>query len=103
VGDDVRPLPAEGADERGDVRGQGRRVVGPASLRLAVAPQVGRDRAEAGARERGQLRAPGARQLREAVQEQDEPAVERTVGERVKADAVRVEPQLLQDTSLPDD
>jgi hypothetical protein len=93
VPDDRRPFPTQRPDEGGHVARERLRVVRPASLRLAVAAQVGRDGAVSGGRQRGQLVAPGARQLREAVQQEDERAVVGPGGGCLEADAVGVDGQ----------
>ena len=91
VSDDGRALAAERLDQPGRVVAERSQVVRAARLGAVVAAHVRRDRAVAGRRERGQLMAPRARELGEAVQEQDERAVFRPLGERLEPDPVGVQ------------
>jgi hypothetical protein len=69
---------AEGFDQLDDILGDdGDAIVGDAARlgRVAVAAQVGRDRAEAGIREGGELPPPRRARFGEAVEEDDQRAV----------------------------
>jgi hypothetical protein len=67
VPDDGRALASERGDEAGDVVDERRQVERPLELGLPVAAEVGRDRAVAGGGECGELVAPRAAELGEAV------------------------------------
>jgi hypothetical protein len=95
VPDEHRSLAAERGDEPGDVVDERADVVRAPALGLPVAAQVGCDRAVAGLAECGELMPPGAPQLGEAVQAEDERAVVRAVGKRVEVDPVRGEDERL--------
>ena len=90
VTDECRPLTAEGTHELDHVAGERVDVVRPAHLGLSVPALVGCHGAVAGLRERRQLPAPRARQLREAVKEDDQRPVGGARGECVHAQAVRL-------------
>lgn len=95
MADEDGALTPERADETGGVGGERAPVVRAALLGAPVAPQVRGERAVAGGRERRQLVPPGARELRKAVEKQDEWAVRRSGGECVEPDPVGTEVELL--------
>jgi hypothetical protein len=95
VPDHDRPLATERCNEAGDIADERPQVVGSAELGLAVAPQVGRDRAVPGRGEGGELVPPRASELREAVQAEDELPVAGPVGDGVELDPVRAEAERL--------
>jgi hypothetical protein len=103
VPDDDGTFAAEGMDEPGDVTGQRGCPIRAAALAATVSAQVGCDGTVPGVGERGELVAPRARELWEAVEEENEWAARRSGRERVEADPVRVEAELFHIGSWVDD
>ena len=93
--DDDRPLPAERTDQPGHVGDERSDVVGAGDVGVAVPAQVGRDGAVASPTERRQLMAPRPRELGKPVQEEHQWTVGGPGRERMEADPVRLERQLL--------